>query len=313
MDTIFRDWAWGEEEVLGAVELVESRLEQATAGQYLLVLGGGAGRLSFELSRRNKWAGVVQLDINPLLTRVAALLSRGQNIVLTEIPNLPRGLDHVVVKHKLQGAEAAPARFVVGDVFGAPFEQESFDVLVTPWLVDILPEDFRILSRRANRLLRDHGVWVNFGPLSFESVPPAARYTQQEIEEALAQAGMKLEESALQCVPYLHSPHGMQKRNEDILVFKAVKQTGAEAPPDFALYPVWMSDPTRPIPKLPAWEEMHAQKIFDIQILSLIDGQASIADIVRKLSSKYSLPQDRCQNVVNRFFAGFFEKEPASR
>lgn len=311
LDTIFRDWAWGEEEVGESVALLASLLDGQARNGNVLVLGGGAGRLSDELARLGQWENVVQLDINPLLTRVAALLSAGEQVSLTEIPYPPAGLKSVSVDQALRNPNSgskAPLHFLLGDVFTPPFAADSFDVLVTPWFVDILPEDFRGLSRRLNRLLRPDGLWINFGPLSFESLPLSARYTKDEVEDALSESGMTLVSSDYRRMPYLHSPHSMHKRSEEILVFSATKKENAAAGAGFSYYPRWMSDPTRSIPLLSTWQQIHSQRVFDVEILSLIDGQASIQDIIKRLSIKYSLPADRCRNVVNRFFSTIFEK-----
>ena len=313
LETIFRDWVWGGEEVGEAMALVESHLQPAATSAEngsALVLGGGAGRLSHELARLGLWQDVVQLDINPLLTRAGELLSGGKEVLLTEIPYPPASLADVVVDHILKNPDSdtkSALHFLVGDVFAPPFAPEAFDVLVTPWFIDILPEDFRDLSRRLNGLLRQGGLWISFGPLSFESLPPVAQYTREEIEEALAQSGMVLVSSENRQVRHLHSPHAMHKRSEEVLVFSATKKESAAAQ-DFSYYPRWMSDPTRNIPALPGWQQMHGQRAFDVEILGLIDGRVSIEDIVKRLSSKYSLPADRCRNVVNRFFSTVFEK-----
>jgi len=313
LETIFRDWVWGDEEVQESMALVESHLGATDRTGSALVLGGGAGRLSCELSRVGEWQNVVQLDINPLLTRAGALLSAGKEVLLTEIPYPPAGLNNVTVDHILKNPNPnasanSSLHFLVGDVFAPPFAPESFDVLITPWFVDIVPEDFRGLSRRLNQLLRPDGLWISFGPLSFESLPSSAQYTREEVEEALNQSGMVLVASENRLVGYLHSPHSMHRRSEEILVFSATKKENAVAGAEFSYYPRWMSDPTRSVPLLPAWQQMHSQRIFDVEILSLIDGRASIQDIVKRLSSKYSLPADRCRNVVNRFFSTIFEK-----
>ena len=313
-ETIFRDWAWGESEIRDAAELVKSQLD-ATAntvrdGQRLLVLGGGAGRLSCELARAHNWSAVVQLDINPLLTRVGSLLANGRSLELTEIPKLPAGLDSVAIDHVLEApALDARVQFVVGDVFAPPFEPDSFDVLVTPWLIDILPEDFRSLSKRLNQLLKRGAEWISFGPLSFECQPSRSRYTREEVVEALSEAELTVEAHEGIRVPYLHSPHGSQQRSEEILAFRARKLGSVGLLPEFSFYPDWMRDPSLSVPRLAAWQRMQHERIFDVEILGLIDGRSSIQDIVKALSRKYSLAPDRCVSAVNRFFSSCFEKE----
>lgn len=310
-DTIFRDWAWGEEEVVATTELVRSQLPESLNAARVLVIGGGAGRLACEMTRFSGVSEVVQLDINPLLTRIGAELSRGADVTLTELPLFPRGVDHVAVPHRLQPPLELPSPpcFLLGDAFSPPFEVQSFDVLVTPWFIDIVPEDFRSLSRRFNQLLVPGGSWLSFGPLSFESQPVAQRYTPEEIAESLEAAGMRVDSQALVRVAYQHSPHGMPKRSEDILSFQATKIASADTPEDFHFYPPWMLDASRPVPAFGDWQRMHHEKVFDVQILALIDGRASIQDIVKRLSHDFGIPVDQCGAVVNRFFQRFIESD----
>ena len=308
-DTIFRDWAWGAEETRQSLDLVTAELADESTGKHVLVLGGGAGRLTCDLAGASNWASVTQLDINPLLTRVGAMLSAGGQIQLTEIPRHPSGADAIAVPQALTGpAEPSGACFVLGDALSPPFGADTFDVLITPWFIDIVPEDFRLLARRLNRLLRRGGAWVSFGPLSFESQPPASAYTREEIEEALQEAGFETQHQRLERVPYLHSPHGSQCRNEDVFVFRAQKRESAEPVADFSFYPEWMRDPSVSVPRLALWQRMQHERVFDAEILGLIDGRSSIQDIVKRLARKYSLAPERCAHAVNRFFSAWFER-----
>ena len=312
LETVYRDWCWGEGEIEAARELIEPLLGGGPGQRHALVLGGGAGRLSYEIARLGSWGSVVQLDINPLLTRIGALLARGENVGLTEIPRLPLGLEHVAVDQTLSpppGRPDGPLHFLLGDAFAPPFEAGSFDLLVTPWFVDILPESFDRLARRLSRLLAPGGRWINFGPLSFESLPLSERFTPEEMVEALAGAGMVVESSELRRVAYLHSPHGMSRRHEEIFVFAATRGQEVERAPDFTFYPEWMTRPGASVPALPDFEAMRNDRVFDLEILGLIDGRRSIDEIVSTLSQRYSLAEDRCRNAVHRFFSKWFEAE----
>ncbi|MCP4905289.1 MAG: hypothetical protein GY910_09940 [bacterium] len=69
LDTAFRDWYWGEKEIQETLDKIEPLLDGVGEASTTLVLGGGCGRFSYELARRGDGGAVVQLDLNPLLTR----------------------------------------------------------------------------------------------------------------------------------------------------------------------------------------------------------------------------------------------------
>lgn len=307
LDTVFRDWCWGEQEVGETLEKIEPLLGRPGESATALVLGGGGGRVAFELARRGGWEAVVQLDLNPLLTRIGQRVARGETVELTELPRFPLGLEHVAVDQRLSAPLAdddslSPLHFLLGDVSAPPFARESLDLLVTPWFVDILPESFRSLARRLGGLLVEGGRWVSFGPLSFESVDPEDRLTPEEMAEALEEAGFELEHTGLERVSYLHSPHAMSRRGEEIFVFSATRRELRPIADEYSFYPEWMTDGSLPIPVLPEFEQLRAERTFDLEILKCIDGRASIEDIVVMLSSRFGLDPGRCRNTVNRFF-----------
>ncbi len=314
LETVFRDWCWGEAEIQQTREMLEGLMGDAGQGGHVLVLGGGGGRLSYELARRPGSGAVVQLDLNPLLTRIGRQVARGQTIELTEIPRFAAGLEHVAVDQQLKAPDAVEdedpvAHFLLGDVFAAPFREACFDLLVTPWFVDILPESFRLVARRLGAMLAPGGRWLSFGPLSFESLDPDERFLPEEMLEALEEAGFTLEHSALERVDYLHSPHGMQRRGEEIFVFAAQRGALRRVEEEYSFYPDWMTDARQAIPVLPEFEQLRAERTFDVEILKCIDGRASIEDIVVILSNRYGLAPDRCRNTVNRFFGKLIEGE----
>jgi hypothetical protein len=81
LETAFRDWVWGENEIRETAEavlpLIADSSEDDRGPGRVLVLGGGAGRFSLELSKTGAFASVTQLDLNPLLTRIGSLMARG--------------------------------------------------------------------------------------------------------------------------------------------------------------------------------------------------------------------------------------------
>lgn len=324
LETAFRDWGWGEAEHARTREIVAPLMPDGGGEGLALVLGGGAGRFAWELAREGGFEGVVQLDLNPLLTRIARQVCAGEAVPLTELPRFPRGLDHVAVDQRLArpdeagggddaGRAPAPLHFLLGDVFAPPLATEGFALLATPWLVDILPESFRRVARRLGALLEVGGRWIGFGPLSFETLGPAERFTPEEMQAALGEAGFDVDHVGLERVDYLHSPHGLPRRGEEIFVFAATRREKVPVGEPFSFYPEWLLDGGRPIPALPALEQLRAERVFDAEILKCVDGRASIEDVVATLCARYGLAPDRCRASVDRFFSRWVEGETGGR
>jgi hypothetical protein len=117
-----------------------------------LVLGAGAGRLAYDLHQQLPADNTVALDFNPLLALVAARAVSGEGVELWEFPVAPRSIgDHAVLR-TLVAPEPVRDGFhlILGDVLRPPLVTGSIDVVVTPWVVDILPEDFRHFAARVN-------------------------------------------------------------------------------------------------------------------------------------------------------------------
>ncbi len=312
LDTAYRDWSWGQAEIDETMQLVAPLASNAFARA--LVLGGGAGRISWELAATRPEATVVQLDLNPLLTRIGALVADGEPTTLTELPRFPLSVEDAVVDHRLEApheSSKAPL-FLLGDAFAPPFAEETFDLLLTPWFVDIVPEAFPRLARRLARLLAPGGRWVSFGPLSFERQDPADRLTPEEVTDVLEIEGFEVLQAGTETVTYLHSPHAMPRRNEEIFAFEARRPETLADVDDFVFYPAWLTDGRTAIPADPGFETLRAERTFDVEILKLIDGRASIEDLVVILSSRYGLAEDRARATIDRFFARWFEGEGGS-
>src|SRR5262249_18728539 len=150
-----------------SADIVDGLIADA-APQRVLVLGSGAGRLADDLHRRRSPALTVALEVNPLLVLLPAAMARGARLELYEFPLAPRGVaQHAVLRRRAAPEAAAPGfEHVLADAHRPPFRRGAFDLVLTPWLVDILPEPFEQLGARVNSLLADGGRWINFGSLS---------------------------------------------------------------------------------------------------------------------------------------------------
>ena len=115
-------------------------------------------------------------------------------------------------------------QFVLGDILRAPFADEAFDTVVTPWVIDIITEDLPVLAARINNLLKREGRWVNFGSLAFAAQERARRYSPEETKAIVAEAGFSDPYVSQATIPYMCSPASRHGRQERVFTFSAYKE-----------------------------------------------------------------------------------------
>ena len=298
---VHRDWCWGDEENEASFAALAAWVADATPSR-ALVLGAGAGRLAYDLHMQSAAAVTVALDFNPLLSIVADSVAHGRALELYEFPIAPRG-DAAVLRRL---SAPAPARaglvFVLADAHRPPFRRGTFDAVVTPWLVDILPERFDLLCARVNALLSDGGRWLNFGSLSFHDSDPATRYGLDECRAALEENGfgdLHVEERE---IPYLSSPASRHARRERIVSWSARKQRAAKKVPRYHALPEWLVRGTDPVPLNDAFRShAHATRIHAV-LMSMIDGRRSIKDMAKLVVEQRLMTAAEAEPALRSFF-----------
>lgn len=295
---LHRDWAWGAEENEKSLELVATAL--GGGRERVLVLGGGACRLSYDLHQAAANPLTVALDINPLLLFAARRILAGQSVTLLEFPLAPRGLHDVVVERQLRAP--APARagleLLFADAWQAPFAAQSFDAVITPWLIDIVELDFSSIATHVNRLLVPGGRWVNFGSLAFPWRRPGLRLSREELEPALAEAGFRVESMRERTLPYMRSPASRHSRLEEVVVFAADKAKRAPREAATTGLPPWLATHSLPVARSASLiTATDASRIQGV-LLALIDGQRSIDDLVQIVSQQGLLPPDQARSAL---------------
>jgi hypothetical protein len=311
---LHRDWMWGAEENEAALALLNTVNGSRALGK-TLVFGAGAGRLAYDVHERLAPELTVAVDINPLLLLVARRIVRGECVSLYEFPIAPRGIDDHALLRELRAP--APARdgfhFVFADVLRAPFREESWDTIVTPWVIDILPADLAELAPRINRLLKSGGRWLNFGSLAFAHREAARCYSLEETLEVLAHSGFACEPPREVALPYMRSPASRHARVESVVAFAAAKSRTIDAPPPFSTLPEWIVHGDRPVP-LSADFQMAcvATRIYAF-VMSLIDGRRSLEDIARVLVEQRLMSAEEAGAAVRAFLIRMHEDSRAGR
>ena len=298
---IHRDWCWGEEENAASYEPLAAWLRDAPPSR-ALVLGAGAGRLAYDLHVQTAARTTVALDFNPLLAVIADNVTHAKPVELFEFPIAPRGDAALLRTLSAPSPARAGLVFVLADAHRPPFRRAACDTVVTPWLVDILPERFDVLCARVNALLGDDGHWLNFGSLNFHDPDPAAQYGIDECRAALEENGfgdLRFEERE---IPYLSSPASRHARRERIVCWSARKQRDVKKVPRYHALPEWLVRGTDPVPLNEAFRNQATVTRIHAILMSLIDGRRSIKDIVKLIVEQRLMTEAEAEPALRSFF-----------
>jgi len=303
---IHRDWCWGGAENDASFEALADAMQGETPNR-ALVLGAGAGRLAYDLHARTTVNITVALDFNPLLALVADAVARGRNVELYEFPIAPRG-EPAVLRTLAAPAAARPGLFfVLADAHRPPFRHGGFDAVVTPWLIDILPERFDVLCARINALLGDGGRWLNFGSLSFHDPDPAARYGLDECRAALEEHGFADIRVDERDIPYLSSPASRHARRERIVSWSARKQRDIKKVPRHHALPEWIVRGADAVPLDDAFRSQAAATRIQAFLMSMIDGRRSIKDMAKLVVEQRLMTAEEAEPALRSFFIKMYD------
>ncbi len=305
---IFRDWSWGKDENEASFALVRDALDGASPGR-TLVLGAGAGRLAYDVHMRTDSEAMVVLDFNPFLLFLARRVTAGESIELYEFPLAPKSIDDHAVLRTLEADQ--PCRdglhYVLADAHRLPFVKGGFDTVLTPWLVDILPERFGTLCKRINALLAESGRWINFGSLSFHAGDPALQYTKEECAEIIADSGFDEPELTETSMPYLCSPASRHGRREQVLGWTAAKRRDVPKALRHKALPDWLVLGKDPVPLLDTFHLTAESTRLRAYILSLIDGRRSFNDIVAAFDQQKVMTHEEAEATIRELLIRLYE------
>lgn len=262
-----------------------------------LVLGAGTGRLAWELALRAKSnAKVVALDINPLPLLVTQQLLKGKTLELWELPGHARRSNWAAVKRQLDPPQARPTnlKLIFADALHPPFQDASFDTIVTPWFIDQVPRDISVFLLTIARLLKPGGSWLNQGPLIYDPArtEPAQRYCADEVVELTGRAGFQITTALYESTSYLASPISTQSRNEYVLTFHSTLTRAVVDPEE--VFPSWLSQESKQqsVPVMKNIESVRDLHPLILQISTLIDGKKTAHELTEQLVTDGHLADD---------------------
>lgn len=304
--TVFRDWVWGENEILAQVEALHPYLCDT---KKLLTLGAGACGMPARLHDRLSGLEQLAVDVNPVLFYFARKVFTQSEFEAVEYPVLPKNLESACIEHKVKGySQPNGFHMMLADAQNLEFSKNVFDTVLTPWFVDIIPRDFRETARGLNQHLQMGGRWVHIGPLAFERLQLSELYSPQEVEECLKESGFRLVEMKSVSVPYLSSPYSCIKREDEVFLFVAEKVKVAKKPTTYEYLPDWLRDWSVPVPLQPEIQNLSMKSQVYAQVLSCVDGQANLEQIASRFAIHHRIDLQAAKNSIGHFFTNIFEQ-----
>ena len=306
---VFRDWCWGDNENQTSLDACVNAIGDH-APRRLLVLGSGAGRLAYDLHESLRPELTVALDMNPYLASVTRQLSSGATVDLVEFPRAPIDGASVAVRRSLRAPRASASGFhvVLADALRPPFQHGAFDLVVTPWLIDVVELTPAEFIARLNPLLASGGMWLNHGSLAFAHPDPADCPDIEELRLLSEAHGFTQFNSCEERAPYLASPVSRHARQESIVTLSAIKHQEAGGLPKYQALPDWLAKGRQPVPLLPAFQTQAMTTRIHAFIMTLVDGKRTLKDIALVLEEQQLMTQADAEVAIRGFLIKMFEE-----
>ena len=272
---VLRDWGWDTPEwaeVMAALPLNPHHEPKTIA-----ILGSGAGRIALELSDRFPSAEVLAIDQNLFLTLFAdQMIHEGKELDWNAFNANAFTNEDLLIQNQCSkkavlkmNSEGKYVRCILGDALSPPLRTRSVDLLVLPWIVDVLPKPLDFQITQFNACLSDRGEMILYGPLAFpQIVHPKDRPNRQDLESIIENHGFKIAHSKTQWESPLASPQATRRRQEQVLYIRASKEKNLEwmtpgAASDWWHTPVALTEPLR---------AQALRSLASYEIITQIDG-----------------------------------------
>ncbi len=308
-NNIFRDWSWENNENQQLLECIDNVLGEVKELGKMLTIGAGAGRLSYDMQRKYSTEYSILLDINPLLLLSACQAIQGKEFTLNEFPIAPLNKNSFIAEQICRAPEAIKENiyYLFADGMNPPFKAKSFDTIVTPWLLDIIPQNLKDYIPRINGKLAIGGTWLNTGSLAFFHKNQSWCYSEEEVVELIEKNGFKILSAQRSTINYMHSPLSAHGRSENVFSFNARKIKDVVVPKKYEYLPDWVRDPTKSISKQYEQEIASSKHLLEAQVLGAIDGQRSVEQIGDLVSKQYNLDPAEATHAVKRILVDYYE------
>lgn len=300
---IFRDWVWGEKENKFYLNLVKNRVQGEKKN--ILVIASGASRLAYDLHHELQAEFTFALDNSYFFAKAFEKICWGEGIELTEFPAPSLGDDHLAHTHTILAPH--PSReglvFHLGDLNYLPYREQSFDLIVTPWIIDLIPQTLPFLIANISSLLRPQGQWINFGPYSLATdIPSVCRWSQKEVKGFIEEVSLENLTESWESVEYLKSPYSSLTRLEKMWTFSCT-QNQAQSPSLIRpnLKEPWLIKHDLSIPKTAKVEASLVSHQVPARVFELIDGKTSLKELASLLAIEFKMTEGEAQQAITQF------------
>ena len=292
----FRDWCWGDE-LESYSEFVLDNIS-VDSQENILILGSGAGGLSYRVANARPKSRLLSIEHNPFLALASAQIMQGKSVKLYDYTLYPRGLEFVAQKHEIRAAKLKHDNHavVLGEFPRLPIADAQFDTVVAPWFLDILDQSFESALHDCLRFMKDDGKLLFIGPANVHSDYYEEQLCSTEILEVLQRCFKNVEHEQRR-IPYLDSPLESQARMESVLFacatgLKRTKHAEPKTNGDDSIL--------RDSPEL---QQYKLKLATTQQILSVVDGDVTASQLAEQLEKVFGFGESDSLHYARLFIA----------
>lgn len=298
-DLVFRDWIPENKELLSYIEYIQGLL--TTKVQNVLILGSGAGGLSYNLAKSNSHINFVSFEHNPYLSFLSHDLISGRDARLYQYTNHPTSITQTAREHLLKNDEESKIvnhQNILGTFPDLPFRKKSFDLVIAPWFLDIIDFNLSDSLNIISQFLSSNGTLAFYGPANFHKKDLFDQYCKEEIID-IFESNFEITHTTNGSVSYLYSDQKSQQRIEELLFtscskFKNIPNKALNVEPKKIIYTA----------KLDAYK----QKINTFsKIFKHINSDMTLEDLAKKLELEFDFNKKESLHYAGIFYKMILE------
>lgn len=305
-ENILRDWSSDVDptERTAYFEIAIKLLNPLLSIKKILIVGAGPARIAFDLAIEFPDIQFLATDIHPFLLGIGNALAHGAQLEAPEFPLAPLSDEHSKL-HALKNSEKIKPKnlqFAILDFFENSNLAEPVDLIITPWLVDIVDSNFLEFSLQVKKYLKPNGYWLNFGTFFFQKQKIENQISRNECAEFLESLDFRIQNLGDFETPYLQSKLSGHKRFESVFYFLA-EYIKTQNPNQFLennnganqMNQIDSSTVIKLSEKLLFDRDVF---IAEAQLLSLFDGKRSFSECIQQAEKLFGMTQIEAKNAL---------------